>query len=98
MNQAGVPQSRIVIKHLRNEVDVPDEAAPEERPDRTLLSSDYKGNMELVDPNELLIYFEETHVDDNGDETKVGTPFVVPFESRPTPVNTGSDASYKTIE
>jgi len=92
-----IPQNKFVIKHLKNEPQVKVDEPQKEAPPKTILSNDYKGNMELVDPNEVLMFFEKDQDDD--DKITVGTKFVVPYEDGPAPVNSqGSNANYEVTE
>jgi hypothetical protein len=92
-----IPQNKFVIKHLRNDPQVKADEPKEEAPRKTILSNEYKGNMELVDPNEVLMFFEKEQEDD--DKITVGTQFVVPYENGPAPVNSqGSSANYEVTE
>jgi hypothetical protein len=97
LDPSKIPQNKIIIKHLKNKLssDVKDPEPPEKQ--KTILSSDYKGNMELVDPNEVLMFFEKEQ--DDGDKATIGTKFVAPFEETPATIKSqGSSANYEVTE
>ncbi len=95
VRSAAMERESLVNDYV-NQADI-DFNSPVARPEspQPTLQEEYQGNVEFVNPDEFLVFFEKDLSNGDGSDDHIGVPFEVPLRNKPISSEVKSSATYE---